>query len=55
MSSAFATIVARDLRLAARRRVEALLPIAFFLVAVCVLFAAIWQIMVSARLRRRPV
>lgn len=34
MSSAFATIVARDLRLAARRRVEALLPIAFFLVAV---------------------
>ena len=30
----FATIVARDLRLAARRRVEALLPIAFFLVAV---------------------
>ncbi len=34
MSSVFATIVARDLRLAARRRVEALLPIAFFLVAV---------------------
>lgn len=34
MSSVFATIVGRDLRLAARRRVEALLPIAFFLVAV---------------------
>ncbi|WP_298829996.1 heme exporter protein CcmB [uncultured Piscinibacter sp.] len=34
MSSTFVTIVARDLRLAARRRVEALLPIAFFLVAV---------------------
>ncbi|HOY34019.1 MAG TPA: heme exporter protein CcmB [Piscinibacter sp.] len=34
MSRAFTTIVARDLRLAARRRVEALLPIAFFLVAV---------------------
>jgi heme exporter protein B len=34
MSRAFSTIVARDLRLAARRRVEALLPIAFFLVAV---------------------
>jgi heme exporter protein B len=34
MSGVFTTIVARDLRLAARRRVEALLPIAFFLVAV---------------------
>jgi len=34
MSRVFTTIVARDLRLAARRRVEALLPIAFFLVAV---------------------
>ncbi len=30
----FSAIVARDLRLAARRRVEALLPIAFFVVAV---------------------
>jgi heme exporter protein B len=30
----FGAIVARDLRLAARRRVEALLPIAFFVVAV---------------------
>lgn len=30
----FTAIVARDLRLAARRRVEALLPIAFFVVAV---------------------
>lgn len=34
MSRVFTAIVARDLRLAARRRVEALLPIAFFLVAV---------------------
>ena len=34
MSRVFTTIVARDLRLAARRRVEALLPIAFFLVAI---------------------
>jgi heme exporter protein B len=34
MSSVFAAIVARDLRLAARRRVESLLPLAFFLVAV---------------------
>src|SRR6185503_19905313 len=34
MSPVFVAIVARDLRLAARRRVEALLPIAFFLVAV---------------------
>jgi heme exporter protein B len=34
MSSVFTAIVARDLRLAARRRVETLLPIAFFLVAV---------------------
>lgn len=34
MSPVFLAIVARDLRLAARRRVEALLPIAFFLVAV---------------------
>lgn len=32
--SAFAAVLARDLRLAARRRVEALLPIAFFTVAV---------------------
>jgi heme exporter protein B len=34
MSRVFRSIVARDLRLAARRRVEALLPIAFFVVAV---------------------
>jgi len=34
MSRVFTTIVARDLRLAARRRVEALLPIAFFLVSI---------------------
>jgi heme exporter protein B len=32
--SLFATLVARDLRLALRRRTEALLPIAFFVVAV---------------------
>lgn len=32
--SAFTAVLARDLRLAARRRVEALLPIAFFTVAV---------------------
>jgi heme exporter protein B len=32
--SAFSAILARDLRLAARRRVEALLPVAFFTVAV---------------------
>lgn len=34
MSSAFIAVLARDLRLAARRRIEALLPIAFFTVAV---------------------
>jgi heme exporter protein B len=34
MSRVFRSIVARDLRLAARRRIEALLPIAFFVVAV---------------------
>lgn len=34
MSGVFTAIVARDLHLAARRRVEALLPIAFFVVAV---------------------
>ncbi len=34
MTNLFATIVARDLRLAARRRSDALLPIAFFIVAV---------------------
>lgn len=34
MSSAFTAVLARDLRLAARRRIEALLPIAFFTVAV---------------------
>jgi len=33
MSSAFTALLVRDLRLAARRRVEALLPIAFFVVA----------------------
>lgn len=33
MSAAFATVLARDLRLAARRRTEALLPLAFFVVA----------------------
>lgn len=32
--SAFSAVLARDLRLAARRRIEALLPIAFFTVAV---------------------
>lgn len=32
--SAFTAVLARDLRLAARRRVEALLPVAFFTVAV---------------------
>ena len=34
MSGLFATLVARDLRLAARRRADALLPIAFFTVAI---------------------
>lgn len=34
MPSAFAAVYARDLRLALRRRVEALLPVAFFVVAV---------------------
>jgi len=34
MTGVFRSIVARDLRLAARRRIEALLPIAFFVVAV---------------------
>lgn len=34
MSNAFAAVLSRDLRLAARRRIEALLPIAFFTVAV---------------------
>jgi heme exporter protein B len=34
MSGIFATVVARDLRLAARRRIDALLPLAFFTVAV---------------------
>ena len=34
MSGIFTAVVARDLRLAARRRVDALLPIAFFTVAV---------------------
>ena len=34
MSRSFAAVLARDLRLAARRRVEALLPLAFFGVAV---------------------
>jgi heme exporter protein B len=34
MSGPFAAIVARDLRLAARRRADALLPIAFFTVAI---------------------
>ncbi|HET7792097.1 MAG TPA: heme exporter protein CcmB [Rhizobacter sp.] len=33
MSGAFIALLARDLRLAARRRIEALLPIAFFVVA----------------------
>jgi heme exporter protein B len=32
--SAFGALIARDMRLAARRRVEALLPVAFFVVAV---------------------
>ncbi|HET7864002.1 MAG TPA: heme exporter protein CcmB, partial [Burkholderiaceae bacterium] len=31
--SPFTALIARDLRLAARRRVEALLPVAFFTVA----------------------
>ncbi len=34
MNSVFAAVLARDLRLAARRRIESLLPVAFFLVAV---------------------
>lgn len=34
MTGAFLPILARDLRLAARRRVESLLPVAFFVVAV---------------------
>jgi heme exporter protein CcmB len=34
MSSAFAALYARDLRLALRRRVEALLPLMFFVVAI---------------------
>lgn len=34
MSAAFMAVLSRDLRLAARRRIEALLPIAFFTVAV---------------------
>ena len=34
MKSTFAVLVARDLRLAARRRVDVILPIAFFTVAV---------------------
>src|SRR6476619_2419525 len=34
MSGTFAVLVARDLRLAARRRVDVALPIAFFTVAV---------------------
>ena len=34
MSSTFAVVVGRDLRLAARRRIDAVLPIAFFTVAV---------------------
>ena len=34
MSSVFIAVLARDLRLAARRRIEALLPLAFFTVAV---------------------
>ena len=34
MNSVFAAILLRDLRLAARRRIESLLPVAFFLVAV---------------------
>jgi heme exporter protein B len=34
MSAAFAAVYARDLRLALRRRVEALLPVVFFVVAV---------------------
>src|SRR3954451_11083434 len=34
MSGTFAVLVARDLRLAARRRVDIVLPIAFFTVAV---------------------
>ena len=33
MSSVFATVLRRDLQLAARRRTDALLPVAFFLVA----------------------
>jgi heme exporter protein B len=34
VNSVFAAVLARDLRLAARRRIESLLPVAFFLVAV---------------------
>ena len=34
MRKVLGLIVARDLRLAARRRVDALLPVAFFIVAV---------------------
>ncbi len=34
MSTLFAALLARDLRLAARRRIESLLPVAFFIVAV---------------------
>lgn len=34
MSTLFLAVLARDLRLAARRRVESLLPVAFFIVAV---------------------
>jgi heme exporter protein B len=33
MANGFTTIVRRDLRLAARRRIDALLPVAFFIVA----------------------
>ena len=34
MTAAFSAVYARDLRLALRRRVEALLPVVFFVVAV---------------------
>ncbi|MEO8081977.1 MAG: heme exporter protein CcmB, partial [Caldimonas sp.] len=34
MSGVFAVLLARDVRLAARRRVDALLPLAFFTVAI---------------------
>jgi heme exporter protein B len=34
LSTLFAALLARDLRLAARRRIESLLPVAFFIVAV---------------------